>query len=1450
MDQPGPENLFDQKDKRQSCPASKKKQGTDHHFRAGIDIGSTTAKTVILGANGSPAFTDYRRHDARVRQTMEDVFQHILQKFGDLTISLTITGSAGMGISERLKIPFIQEVVASAEITQANYPEVRTLLDIGGEDSKLIFFDGRGRSDIRMNGNCAGGTGAFIDQMAVLLGIPCEDFNTIAEQYQCIHPLASRCGVFAKTDVQALMSRGVSSPDIAASVFSAVAVQTLNTLSRGFKPNPKVIFTGGPLTFMPMLRDTLAEKMGLAKDDVIIPAHPELFPAMGAAMVSASSSFETSISQFLTLIGSDRSISISGGDRDAGLFEDETDLNAWMQNRFTPVDRIHIKDLEGADAFIGIDAGSTTTKMVLIDGDGRIALDYYTYNKGDHIAAVREGLQYFNETIRRNGVEVNIRGTAATGYGEDLVKTAFELDLGIVETLAHYRAARQVAGDVSFILDIGGQDMKAMFADNGVIRRIEINEACSSGCGTFLQTFAEILNCPVDEFAQQACASSSPCDLGSRCTVFMNSKVKQFLREGADLQDMAAGLAYSVVRNCLNKVLKIKDFDELGDTIVVQGGTFLNPSVHRAFEKLTGKRVCCPDIAGLMGAFGCALAGRDNFYQKGLPCDRPIDLDKLGHEGDCRKTSINCKGCSNQCIVGKLQFDRSRVFYTGNRCERIFSSGGGQTRQGFNLAQYKEDLLFNRDLKPAGPPKLRIGIPRALNMYENFPFWCTLFVELGMEVVLSSHSNAALNEKGAGTVMSDSICFPAKLVHGHIMELIEKKVDRIFYPTVVYEHDEQQGFNSFNCPIVTGYPEVIRSAINPEGQYGIPFDTPPLTFKDIQLFKKSCIKYFKQLGVGRRRFSRAFSTALNAHIKLKQALKKKAMNVVAAAAKEGRQVVLLVGRPYHLDRFINHGAIEMLSQLGMDIITDDSTPHYGGLDDIQALTQWAYSNRLYNAGKYTLANDNIEMVQLNSFGCGLDAIATDELAAILKSSGKNLTVVRIDEIASPGSIKLRLRTLVESMKFRGKLSRRDHQARKRLPLFLDQDRERKIIVPFFSKFYSPFVESTFNETGYCFEVLPPPDKESLEVGLKYTNNEICYPAIIVVGDILKALQTGKYDLSQVAVGITQTGAQCRASNYVTLIKKGLMAAGYNLPVITVHFKNSTLHEQPGFNFSKMELIKTGLHALAFADSLSLMYHPLLVREKKEGSAWQLVRKYMDLWHTDIEISSDKTLHLLEKAVGDFNRLPINDGIFPKIGIVGEIYAKYNDFCNHHVVTWLAQNGVEVDMPCLMNFFTQGFVNYKVDMQNNIERKSMLSPLSAFLERRVNRFNNRVNEILKQYRFYKPLPDINDLAEKASRVVDLSIQFGEGWLIPGEIIKMAEEGVESILCLQPFGCIANQVVAKGVEKRLKDLYPNLNMLFVDLDANTSEVNMFNRLHFLAKGARVGMELNRGSRLKTM
>ncbi|MBT8339452.1 MAG: hypothetical protein HKP58_06405, partial [Desulfatitalea sp.] len=690
----------------------------------------------------------------------------------------------------------------------------------------------------------------------------------------------------------------------------------------------------------------------------------------------------------------------------------------------------------------------------------------------------------------------------------------------------------------------------------------------------------------------------------------------------------------------------------------------------------------------------------------------------------------------------------------------------------------------------------------------------------------------------AGTVMSDSICFPAKMAHGHIIDLQKKGVDRIFYPIVVYEQPEQKGFNSFNCPIVTGYPEVIRSAVNPEDKFGIPFDTPVISFKDISLLEKSCRQYFNYLGISRRDFKAAFKKALKAQKDFKTGLREKAADIINAASKEDRQVIMLACRPYHIDDHINHGVPDMLAKMGVDVITSDSTPLVENLNDVAALTQWAFSNRLYNAGKFINKNHHLEIVQLNSFSCGLDAIAIDVLSEILTRSGKNLTVLRIDEIESPGSIKLRLRTLVETLAIQKQQSmKRNLPSVKSLPVFQDRDRNRKILVPFFSKFHSPFLKTAIKAMNYDFEVLPPPDAKSLEIGLKYTNNEICYPAIIVVGDILKALQSGKYDPDQVAVGITQTGGQCRASNYVTLLKNGLLSAGFsNTPVVTVHFKSDTLNEQPGFRFSRYQLIKTGLLSLVFADALSLMYHPMLVREKEAGGAWRIVQKYFDLWHTYDDMNQDKAITLIQKAVNEFNHLPRHDGRYPKVGIVGEIYAKYNDFCNYNIVNWLAEQGMEAEIPCLINFFSQSFINSRIDIKEYLTKRNIFMPINSLLLGMLRNFLKRVDLVLKDFQFYRPFPDIEDIADKALKVVDLANQYGEGWLIPGEVISLAESGVENIVCLQPFGCIANQVIAKGIEKRLRDLYPNLNILFLDLDANTSKANFFNRLHFLVQGAK--------------
>ncbi len=1416
----------------------------DGVLRAGVDIGSTTAKMVVLEGR-EVVYSDYRRHNADVVETLMQMIGDALEELGPVMISISVTGSAGLGISERFDIPFVQEVIASAETVRALYPDVRTLIDVGGEDSKMIFFDDRMRPDIRMNGNCAGGTGAFIDQMATLLDVPISDLETLARSHKDIHHIASRCGVFAKTDVQSLLSREISKEDISASIFHAVAVQVLTTLSRGVDPRPKVLFCGGPLTYLPSLRDSFVKMMAIEPDNVVNPEYSELIPAIGTALYGDVERLEVTLSSLYDLLGRADSRGIELSKRLDPLFGTDEEFTEWDKQRMTRIKQaISLKELDGRECYLGVDSGSTTTKVVLVDDQGNMAYRFYSNNNGDPIGAVIIGLERLNEELRTSGVGINIVGTSVTGYGEDLIKAAFGMDIGMVETLAHFRAAREFLPDVSFILDIGGQDMKAIFISEGIIHNIEINEACSSGCGSFIETFARSLGYEVSEFAGLACGSRAPCDLGTRCTVFMNSKVKQSQREGASVGDISAGLAFSVIKNCLYKVLKIKDISVLGDNIVVQGGTFRNPAVHRAFEMILGKRVICSDVPELMGAYGAALKAMDE--GTGQPTTF-IGLDRLEKAKDYTKKYVRCQGCENNCMVTRLTFKNGETFFTGNKCERIFTNRGRETRIGENVPDLKLKLLFKREMLPAGRPKLRIGIPRVLNLFENFPFWNTLLTGSGFEVVLSPSSHEGLNEKGSKTIMSENICFPAKLAHGHIMELIDEGVDRIFYPMVVFEGVEySDSLNAFNCPIVSGYPDVIRSAVNPEGKHGIPFDSPPVTFDDLGLLKKGCWKYLKGLGADRKMFLKAFDKAVEEQRTYKVELRSRTAEILKSAQEEKRLVVLLLGRPYHIDPLINHKIPEMIAQLGADVITEDSIPHIGNenLNTIQVLTQWSYPNRIYNAVNWARDKDNVEVVQLNSFGCGPDAIVCDEARAILAEVGKNHTLIRIDEVSSPGSVKLRLRSMLESLYQRG-LGKRSHPVKRRTtPVFRMNDRRKKIIVPSFSPFFDPLIVAVLSDQGYEVETLPQPDRESVNVGLKYANNDICYPATIIIGDVIKALQSGKYNPENTAVGITQTGGQCRASSYLSLLKKALVAANFeDVPVITITTSSKQLNYQPGLKLDMKKLVRTSLFALLYSDSLMMMYYSSAVRERNKGDTWSLVEKYQEKACRSLEAGrTGDLLGYLREAVEDFNRLEINEGEYPLVGYVGEIYVKYSPFGNLFLVDWMVDNGIEVLVPSMFEFFSQYYLNDRFLVENDVQRKSLPYFLSYPAEWYVKYHLGRFESVRKKYRYYRRSHDSQHLSKIASNTVSLVDQFGEGWLIPAEISSFMDYGIKNVLCVQPFGCIANHVIGKGVEKRLKDINPDMNILYLDMDAGSSEVNLLNRLNFLVKAARSDMELD--------
>lgn len=1389
--------------------------------KIGIDVGSTTVKVVALDEQGSVCFSRYKRHHARAREVVADMLGELLQEQGDVEACACITGSVGMGMSERHSIPFIQEVVAATKAIQQDYPQVASMIDIGGEDAKIVFFEHGEAADLRMNGNCAGGTGAFIDQMAVILGTDVDELNRLALKAGRIYPIASRCGVFCKTDIQNLVARNVSREDIAASIFHAVAVQTVMTLAHGWDIKAPVLFCGGPLTFIPALRKAFAEYLHLREDEMVLPANGTLLPATGAALSRGEENETFKLSALIARL----SEASAAADHPCGLkpvFSSAGDYAVWEKRISSHrIGRASLR--EGVqDVFLGIDSGSTTTKIVVIDSDGNLLFTYYKPNGGHAIETVANGLALLKDRCREQGAVLNIKGSCSTGYGEDLIKAAFQLDAGIVETIAHYVAAHYLDRDVSFILDIGGQDMKAIFVDNGIINRIEINEACSSGCGSFIETFANTLGYTARDFASAACRSARPCDLGSRCTVFMNSKVKQVLREGATVDDIAAGLAYSVVKNCLYRVLKLKDVSELGRHIVVQGGTMRNDAVVRALELLTGAEVIRCDIPELMGAFGCALYARR--YGK-----REVSLDDILSQADYSTHELHCRGCNNQCQVFRYRFANGKDYYSGNRCEKVFTNGAKE-EPGANAYHFKNDLLFGRAARQVEHPVLTLGISRSLNMYENFPFWHTLFTACGIQVCLSDDSDFKAYERSARMVMSDNICFPAKLVHAHLQNLMDRGVDRIFLPFVIFERKGNEQ-NSYNCPVVTGYSEVIKSV---QGT-GIPIDSPAISFKDPKLLYRQCLNYLKGLGVGEAVVKEAFARAMDEQEAFGHSLAEHDRHLLEESRRKGRRTVLLAGRPYHTDMLIQHKISDILAEMGIDVITDDivrdqATQVEG---DVHFLPQWSYPNRILKAAQWCAAQgSDVQFVEMTSFGCGPDAFLVDEVRDILIRSGKPFTLLKLDDINNVGSMKLRVRSLIESMKLSGERQvppRKREEGGEAASVSYHDLRTKKILVPYFTPFISPLIPAFMRLAGYDVDNLPLSNMDSCEWGLKYANNEVCYPATLIVGDVVKAFKSGKYDPKQTIVAMTQTGGQCRASNYISLIKKALEEAGYpSVPVISLTFGSSLDSRQPSFRVNWVKMLPVALRTILYSDCISKFYYAAVVREKEAGQAARLRDRYLQEGEELIlKYQTKDLLGRLSEAARQFNDI-CRELDCPKVGVVGEIFLKFNPFAQKNVIEWLTEQGIEVVPSVLADFFMQNFVNRKVRVESCIQQQFLPDFVYKLAYKMVGCQIEKFNKVGSEFRYFNPFKDIFEEADEAKKVISLNAQFGEGWLLPAEILSYARQGIYNVVSLQPFGCIANHIVSKGIEKRIKSVIPELNMLSLDFDSGVSDVNITNRL----------------------
>ena len=1679
-------------------------------LRVGLDIGSTTVKAVVLDQSdslGDTLFSDYRRHHANVRATVAGLLVDIHKKLvdlgrGDEPIRLSITGSGGLALADNLHVPFIQEVIAETEAIDKEYPQADVIIELGGEDAKITYL--KPTPEQRMNGSCAGGTGAFIDQMSTLLDTDAAGLNEMAKSYENLYPIASRCGVFAKTDLQPLINDGAAKPDLAASIFTAVATQTIAGLASGRPIHGTVIFLGGPLFFMSGLRAAFQRALEGKVDEFIVPTDAHLYVAYGSALQADIDSddqgnyFEAhTCDDILKRLDELKNLP-SNTPTMPPLFPTEADREDF--NKRHHKEHIHIGTLEGAHGphFLGIDAGSTTIKATLVNDDREIVWSSYANNEGSPLTAAINIVKKIQSELPEGAW---IARSCATGYGEGLITTGLHLDEGVVETMAHYRGAEMVSPGVTAVIDIGGQDMKYLAITDGVIDSIAVNEACSSGCGSFLQTFAMSMGLTIQEFTQKALASTHPVDLGSRCTVFMNSSVKQAQKEGASIEDIAAGLCYSVVRNALYKVIKLRDSGELGDTVVVQGGTFLNDAVLRAFELLTERQVTRPNIAGLMGAFGAALTARMHYQDEADHLDVVVKADGSEEQSEAEpapksgpkaaafkktepaKPEVHvvvvdgvahtassiltgealdnmsmtterdvCKLCQNHCKLTITTFSDGSRFVTGNRCER----GGDAKKKRSdrpNLYDYKYKRCFAyRRLTDKAATRGEIGIPRALNMYENYPFWFTLLTTLGFKVMISGRSSHELFETGIESIASENICYPAKLVHGHIKWLLDKGVKTIFYPCVSYEENLVPNTdNHYNCPVVANYPLVVGANMPELREDGVRYMHPYFNLANHELMVDRILEEFAWANVTREEVETAVKAAYAEDKVFKHDVQQEGLTALAYMKEHNCRGIVLAGRPYHIDPEINHGIPETICSLGMVVLSEDSIcelqpgeklnlteflsegeaaprsknaagfRHVGDRTvtkmPLRVTNQWAYHSRLYAAAHFVASYPGLELVQLNSFGCGLDAITTDQVAEILADKADVYTLLKIDEVSNLGAAKIRLRSLKAAVEEREankarmakaalatsdesgsaesdaprnaahaaaqaaarkaqeqaesdlataqaalaeaqaavaaaeakvkaadrpvdaadagsdaaapanapkstgfrktgskaptpgrqvlldatmaanpKLTKAMRDASKRAAkrdiadvrlaalgdgttndaanaksksaksksghnnatmsryahrekFVKDMKKDYTIVAPQMSPIHFSLVESVIRSGGYKFDILKHASREDVETGLKYVNNDACYPAIMVIGQLIDAILEGKYDPDKVCLAITQTGGMCRATNYFGLIRKALIDAGYpQIPVIAISTQG--LEDNPGFKVTPALLHRT-VKALILGDLLMKCLYRVRPYEVEKGAANRLYEQWdvivrEALEHHGFSKTAAKTPWLKRRylpypvlareIVKSFDALPLKD--VPRkvrVGVVGEILVKYQPDANNHVVDVIESQDCEAVVPGIMEFMTTR--PYITDWNEKYLGTGGNKTLYALMRWSLDRYNAPIKAaIATSHGKFKQDDPMPELVEKAAEVTSIGVQAGEGWLLTAEILELIEQGCPNVICAQPFACLPNHVTGRGMFGKIRRLHPEANIVSIDYDPGASEANQLNRIKLMIAAAK--------------
>ena len=1440
----------------------------------GVDVGSTTTKVVVMEEETEEVlYSSYKRHNAAQVKSVRDVIRAVAEHFPGEQIRMVMTGSGAKPIAMGLDVPFIQEVVANSVALKKDYENVGTAIELGGQDAKIIFFGRDSQTgelnvaDMRMNGSCAGGTGAFIDEVASLLKVPIEEFNAMAEKGTCVYDISGRCGVYAKTDIQPLLNQGAAKEDIALSAFHAIAKQTIGGLAQGLDIEKPVIFEGGPLTFNPVLIRVFAERLMLFSDEILIPEHPEIMIAYGAAL-SLKSMFADSESLHVDqLLDKIDHVKIQVDEKDkklsAPFFRSQQEREAFlaahkMHSKEAP--EIHAGD--HVRAYLGIDSGSTTTKFVLMDEEEKILDVFYASNEGDPLTVARNALIALNHRYRDAGASLEILAAGTTGYGELLFHKAFHAECHMVETVAHAKAASHYVDDVSFILDIGGQDMKAIWLDHGIITNIVVNEACSSGCGSFLESFAANLHIPVERIAEEAFSSTEPAALGSRCTVFMNSSIITEQRNGKAANDIMAGLCRSIIENVFTKVIRISNVESLGDKIVVQGGTFRNDAVLCAMEQYLGKSVTRAPLPGLMGAIGAALITRDRM-KSGQLQPSFIGLDAMEHFSYEQTANYPCPFCENHCKRTIVTFSDGQSWVTNNRCERGEILGDPKdagVRDALkakqkareevpNLFVLREKLLFKEYEVPELLPDqgITIGIPRVLSYWDTAPFWTSFWRALGFKVKLSPKSTRKIYEEGLHAVTSDTVCFPAKLVHGHIRALARMGVDRIFMPSITTVPSENTEETSESmCAVVKGYPIVMRNSDNPDKRYDIPFDTPLFHWHHWHDRDRQITIYMKDhYNIPAAVTRKAVQAADEAQKLFLSQLQEAGARIMQEAREAGRYAVVLASRPYQNDALVNHDLPQMLTSMGIPVLTVDSLPEANQvkLDKLRIDVVNNYHARMLSSAILAAEHDYLEYIQIVSFGCGHDAYLSDEIIRTMhKISRKTPLVLKLDESDIQGPLRIRVRSFIETIDMKRGIGYEPKVKPLTDPYevkFTKEDvKERLVLIPNTSHAFCRIMSAAMSTQGIRAVPLEVGREEAIRLGKQYVHNDICFPAQIVVGEILAALRSGKYDLDKTGVAMAKYIGDCRLTHYTPLLRKAMDDAGFKqVPIVTNDDKDA--HDiHPGFKMNLIASMRLAT-ALPMIDVLEELLRKIRPYEIVPGSANQAFDKGMDALVEGIEQAGirgakkgfARAIDLMCQVRYDRSHLR------PTVLIVGEYLLNFHPGANHDIEDYLERNGFEIIEARMTDVIQKTYFYQNAQVKEYHIRKKFADKALLQVENSFFSYAHDVTaKIAKKHPLYEGETRMEDLVKDSDSIIHHTFDAGEGVLIPGEIIHHAKHGCKSFVILQPFGCLPNHVVGRGITKKLKEMFPDVQILPLDYDPDVSFANIENRLQMLIMNAK--------------